>query len=98
LGQTLASIENQPGAQLAPTVLDLSSFALPQRNYVFTASIQQALPYKFVLQTGYLAIASRHLTEQGGSNTSTGVNPQTGDVVRPNPAFGAVHFLTNGAN
>lgn len=96
LGQTPGSILNNPETLNAPEALDLSSFGKSQRNVVYTASIQQALPFKLVAQAAYLGIGSHHLTQGSVSNLSIGVNSVSGDVIRPDASTTAVPYLTNG--
>ncbi len=83
-------------AQRAPYAFDASSFAHPQRNIVFSTSVQQSLPGQFVGQIGYGGILSRHLVQQATSNLGRSVDPDTGDIVRPNDSFGAIQYLTSG--
>ena len=96
--QTEAGVLNSPSSIATPRALDLSSFGVPQRNYLFTASVQQVLPLKFAAQVGYTGILSRHLTQQGFANLSSSVDPVTGDTIRVNQAYSAIPFLTNGGN
>jgi hypothetical protein len=96
----------QTGAQIAgsgdtigtPRALDAASFGIPQRNYMLTASVQQALPHQFVGQVGYTSILSRHLTQEGFANVSTGVDPVSGDTIRANQVYSAIPYLSNGGN
>jgi hypothetical protein len=96
--QTPQSLFNNPDATKTPFALDTSSFVHPQRNMVFSGSVQQALPGQMVAQIGYLGILSRHLTQQGTTNLATGVDPVTGDRIRTSDQFSAIQYLTNGGN
>lgn len=91
--QTLAAND---ATRQQPQTLDVSSFGKPQRNIVYSASIQQSLPGKLVGQVGYLGLQSRHLTQAGESNLGTGVDSETGATLRPAAGFTAVRYLTNG--
>jgi len=96
--QTDTQILNSPHSVASPRALDLSSFGIPQRNYLFTASLQQALPHQFLGQIGYTGSLSRHLTQESLTNLSSAVDPATGHTIRPNDAYSAIPFLTNGGN
>lgn len=86
------------GGSLVERALDLSSFGKPQRNYAFTASVQQALPWKLGAQVGYAGILSRHLTQQTFGNLSRGVDPATGAVIPAHAGYAEASVLTNGGN
>jgi hypothetical protein len=96
LEDTPQSLASSPAILQQPNALDVSSFSKPQRNFVYSASVQQSLPGKLVGQVGYLGLQSRHLTQAGESNLGTGVDRETGDILRPAAGFSAVDYLTNG--
>jgi Carboxypeptidase regulatory-like domain/TonB dependent receptor len=96
--QTSASLLGSGALQAMPRALDSSSFGRPQQNYVYTASVQQALPHQFVGQIAYLGSQSRHLAEEGVANLSYGIDPLTGGNLRPFTAFTPTDYLTNGGN
>jgi hypothetical protein len=60
------------------------------------ASIQQALPGKFIGQAAYSGILSRHLTQKNFANLSYAIDPVSGDEIRNHTGFAAVPYLTNG--
>lgn len=96
--QTTGQITGTAGAVATPRALDLSSFGKPQENYLFTSSIQQALPHQFVGQVGYVGVLSRHLTQESYANLSSAIDPISGDTTPLNAAYSDVPFLTNGGN
>jgi hypothetical protein len=96
--QTETQVLNSTNSIASPRALDLSSFGAPQRNYLFTASLQQALSHQFLGQIGYTGSLSRHLTQESFANLSLAVDPATGNTIRANGAYSAIPFLTNGGN
>lgn len=85
------------GAALQNPIGTDTSTRFPERVYQWGLSVQQVLPSRFTAQIGYLGSTGRGLLARSWGNLVTGMTPY-GVLLRQNPAFGEIPFLSGGGN
>lgn len=82
------------GGVPTPTGIDASGYRSSERNIQYGASIQQELPFRVVLTTGYTGSISRNLLQRDLTNLLVANSP-TGPV-RVHPEYGEIDYYTGG--